>query len=337
MDENTLVNNTLNNYEFHVSGYTKVRSAYKVESDGCYFCLKKIKHGKNKPENGNKLVQELSKVGFDNTAKYYTTKDGRILVKNKKCLFYVTDWIDGTECDLKEIEEACKCSKLLAQFHRAANSIERKDFKIRNNIRNWPKIFNSNQYDLDNFKRKIERKKLRSEFDKLFYEHIDNFIKRGIIALNFLNTSEYYKISKEADKSKTICHDSFYYQNIIKKENEFYIIDLDSIIFDLQINDLGKLIRRLMYKSEYSWDFTKARRIIESYCSVNPLTKGELEVMLALIIYPHKFWKLGKKRYVKCKNWDESKYVHKLLRLINYDEQQEKFLEEYLKFLGFVG
>ena len=333
MDENTLVTNALNNYEFSVLGYTKVRSAYKIESEDCNFCLKKIKHGRNKPENGNKLVKELSKVGFNNTAKYYTTKAGNILVKNKKCLFYVTDWIDGTECDLKIIEEACRCSKLLAQFHRAANSIENKDFKIRNNIKNWPKIFNSNQYDLDSFKRKIERKKLRSEFDKLFYEHIDNFIKRGMIALKILNTSEYYKISKEANKNKTICHDSFYYQNIIKKDDEFYIIDLDSIIFDLQINDLGKLIRRLMYKSEYGWNFGKAKKIIESYCSVNSLTKSELEVMLALIIYPHKFWKLGKKRYIKCKSWNESKYVHKIYRLINYDEQQEIFLEEYLKFL----
>jgi len=56
--------------------------------------------------------------------------------------------------------------------------------------------------------------------------------------------------------------------------------------------------------------------------------------MLALIIFPHKFWKLGKKRYVKYKNWNELKYMHKLNRLLKYNELQQQFIEDYLNYVS---
>ncbi len=333
MDEAAMIYKVLEGYDFKINNFEKVRSAYKIETDKGSFCLKRIKHGKNKAKNGERLVQELRNAGFNNTAVYYKTKNDMYFVKFKNYLFYVTDWIEGEECDLDSLEEVCNCVRLLASFHIASNTINKRELKIRNNIKNWPKIFNSNQNDLERFKRKIEKKKLKTEFDELYYSHVDNFINRGMVALNFLNTSDYYRISKEADKKKTICHDSFYYQNLIKKQDQYYIIDLDSIIYDLHITDLGKLIRRLMFKSCYMWNFEYAEEIINAYNSINKLSKEELEVMLALIVYPHKFWKLGKKRYVKSKNWDEAKYMHKLSKLIKYDVQEQKFMENYLVFL----
>ncbi|MGE5629451.1 MAG: CotS family spore coat protein [Solirubrobacterales bacterium] len=333
MEEESRIKMVMDQYGLNIVSIEKVRSAYKIGTDNGTVCVKKINHGKNKARNGEKLVSELRKTGFKNTAEYYRTKDNMSFVRTKNSLYYVTEWIDGEECNLDDFNEVCKCAALLAKFHNAANNIDTKDLRIRNNIKNWPKIFNSNQYELERFKIKIEGKRLKTEFDKLYYEHIDSFINRGMVALNFLNTSDYYRISREADKRKTICHDSFYYQNLIKKKDEYFIIDLDSIIFDLHINDLGKFIRRLMFKSNYRWNFEYAQKIINSYCKVRKLSKGELEVMLALIVYPHKFWKLGKKRYVKFKNWDESKFMHKLSRLTKYDDLEQKFLEDYLIFL----
>ncbi|MEL7596944.1 MAG: hypothetical protein AAGU01_01940 [Clostridiaceae bacterium] len=88
-----------------------------------------------------------------------------------------------------------------------------------------------------------------------------------------------------------------------------------------------------MSKSDYKWDFEKAKKIIDGYNSINRLTKEELKVMLALIIFPHKFWKLGRKRYIKHKNWSEQRYNHKLNKVIYNAELQQKFLEDYLHYL----
>ena len=80
------------------------------------------------------------------------------------------------------------------------------------------KDFASNLNDLEKFKRIIISKRIKNEFDVLFLENIDNFYNRGMSAINMLNKSQYYKLSKVANDNKIICHNSFYYQNIIKKD-----------------------------------------------------------------------------------------------------------------------
>jgi CotS family spore coat protein len=332
--EKKLLLSVMEKYDFQVYNFIKARSAYKVETDKGTICLKRMKHGSNKAHNGNLLVNELINNNFLNTSKYICTKEGLLFVSINKFVFYVTEWINGNECDLGSITEAENCSKLLAEFHIATNKIDTKKFAIKNNLKNWPKIFSSNLNDLERFKKVIQRKKIKSEFDLKYLSHIESFYSRGMSLIGLLNDSEYYKLSKAAMENKTICHDSFYYQNIIKAEEKYYIIDLDSIIIDLQINDLGKFIRRLMYKTEYQWSFDKALSIINAYNSIYKLSKNEYELMIALIIFPHKFWKLGKKRYVKNKNWNEAKYLHKLNRLIKYQEPQQKFLNEYVEYIN---
>ena len=332
--EKKLLLNVMNKYDYEVYNFSKARSAYKVETDKGTICLKRMKHGKFKAQNGNLLVQELIHNNFLNTARYIPTKEGHLFVNINKLFFYATEWLDGNECDLGDITEAENCSKLLAEFHIATNNIDTSKFKIKNNLKNWPKIFSSNLSDMERFKKIIQRKKIKSEFDLKYLSHIESFFNRGMSLIGLLNSSEYYKISKEAIENKTICHDSFYYQNIIKLKENYFIIDLDSIIIDLQINDLGKFIRRLMYKTEYKWSFEKALLIINSYTNIYKLSKSEYEVMIALILFPHKFWKLGKKRYLKSKNWNESKYLHKLNKLIKYEDAEEVFLIEYMEYIN---
>lgn len=327
----------LSKYNIKIENIYKCRSAYKIETQEGNIFLKKMHHGEYKCKNGYILVEELYKNNFLNVPRYTKTKDGRYYVKHKNQYYYVTEWIDGQECDLDNLEEAKNCIKLLARFHLASQNIDTSKLTIKNNLKNWPYIFRNCLHDLERYRKVINNKKIKSDFDLLYFDHIENFYNRGLAALNFLNNSNYYKLSKLADKNQTICHDSFYYQNIIKKGSDYYLIDLDSIIIDLQINDLGKIIRRLMYKKGYVWNFDKAKELIECYNSINELSKNELEVMLALIIFPHKFWKLGKKRYLKHKKWDEKNYLHRLKKLIKYDNLQQKFFEDYIEYLNNFG
>lgn len=323
----------MHKYNFELVSAEKVRCAYKIITDDGNFCLKRMRHGRYKVKNGCILTEELFLNKFTNTAKYFRTKDGAFSVSHKKNVFYLTEWLEGSECDLTNIDEAVNCTKLLAQFHNSSNEIDNYKIHIPNNLKNWPRIFARDLNDLEKFKRRIISKRIKNEFDVLFLENIDDFYKRGISAIDMLSKSQYYKSSKVANDKKTICHNSFYYQNIIKKDGQYFIIDLDSIMIDLQISDLGKLIRRLMFKKAYGWDFNFAKDLIEAYNSANRISKEDLEIMLALIIFPHKFCKLGKKRYTKQKKWSEIKYLHKLNIIISYNETQEKFFRNYLIFL----
>jgi len=320
-------------YKFDLVSAEKFRTTYKVITNHGNFCLKRMKHGRNKVKNACILTEELLSNNFTNTGKYFRTKDGDFYVRYKKNIFYLTEWLEGEECDLNNIDEAVSCAKLLAQFHFISNKIGRNKFHLRSNLKNWPNIFTSNLNNIEKFKRIIISKRIKNEFDVLFLENIDVFYNRGVSAINMVNKSQYYKLSKIANDEKTICHNSFYYQNIIKNKEEYFISDFDSIMIDLQISDLGKFIRRLMFNKNYGWNFDFAKILIEAYNSINKLNKEDLEIMFALIIFPNKFWKLGQKRYIKLRKWSETKYLHKLNRIIEYNETQEKFFNDYLIFL----
>lgn len=331
--EQNMINSVLKKYGFTLIDVYKVRSAYKVICNEGTYCLKRMKHGKYKVKNGYMLTEHLQNKGFNYIANYVKTKDDAYYVKYDKYILYMTEWIEGEECNVDSINESINCAKLLAEFHIAVSDIDTSKLIVKNNLKNWPKVFLSNIYGLENFKKIILRKRIVNEFDSAYSSHIDTLYERGILALNILNQSNYYNLSRESTKNNTLCHDSFYYQNILKKDEEYYIIDLDSIIIDLQINDLGKFIRRLMYKKEYRWDFNKAKCIIEAYNSIKPISVDELEIMLALIIFPHKFWKIGKKRYIKHKHWSETKYMHKLEKIIRYNDLQDLFIKDYMNYI----
>ncbi len=320
-------------YNIELVSAEKIRGVYKVIGNKGNFCLKRMKNGRNKVKNTCILTEQLLLNKFTNTAKYFRTKDGDSYVSYKKNIFYLTEWLEGMECDLTNIDEAVNCAKLLAHFHSISNKIDRSRINVQNNSRDLPKIFASNLNDLQKFKRVITTKRIKNEFDVIFMENIDKFYNRGISAIDMLNKSQYYKSLKVANDKKIICHNSFYYQNILKNNEKYFIVDFDSIAIDLQISDLGKLIRRLMFKRSYGWDFNLAKSLIEAYSSVNRLSKEDIEIMFALIIFPHKFWKLGKKRYIKQKKWSETRYLHKLNKITSYNETQENFFQDYLSFL----
>lgn len=339
---NNISDKELNNISYVCSKYSitlkeayRVRSAYKIiDMQNNSYCLKRMKSGKKKILNSYKLTEDLLKSGFKNTPRYLITKKGNVYISHKGYLFLMTDWVEGRECDFSNIEEAKEGIKLLAKFHLCAEEINTKQYKLKNCLKNWPDIYKECINDMISYKHIIDKKILKTEFDYLYFDNIELFIERALNSLNLLNISSYYKLSKEAEKKKPICHRSFYYQNVIKKDEEYFLIDLNRIIIDLRVNDLGRFIRRLMHKKDYSWDFKKAEELIISYNSIYPLNKNELEIMLSLIIFPHKFWKLGKKRYKKHRNWSEIKYKKKLDNILASTEGQDKFYEEYIYFLN---
>jgi CotS family spore coat protein len=321
----------MHKYDFELVNAEKLRSVYKIITNNGTFCLKRMRHGRSKVKNICILIEELRLNKFTNVAKYLRTKEGAFYVSYKKDIFYLTEWLEGLECDLTDIDEAINCTKLLAQFHNASSKINHNKIHIRNNLKDLPRVFASNLNDLEKFKRIITNKRIKNEFDVLFLENIEDFYNRGMSALNMLNKSKYYKSSND---KKILCHTSFCYENIIKKDGKYFIVDLDSIMIDFQVNDLGKFIRRLMFKKAYGWNFKFAKALIEAYNSINRLNKEDLEIMLCFIIFPYKFWKLGNKRYTKQKKWAEAKYLHKLNKITSHNETQDKFFHEYLSFLG---
>lgn len=327
------ISNILNEYSIVPENIEKIRSVYKVTSQGKNYCLKKLKHGNRKALKGMLLVNYLKQNGFDNFAEYIQTKDGKDCVKAKKHFYYLTEWIEGRECNHEDLDELKKAASLLADFHIKSKGFSAREARVHSNIKNWPQKLQKEKHDLIRFKKFIESKKVKTVFDTGYYDAIDMFLSFMDISIDLLNKSHYMDISNKALLEKTICHDSFYYQNVlVDASGKMYIIDLDSTIYDIHVYDLAKFIRRILYKSIYAWDFNVARELIASYSNINPLSREEYEILLAFIIFPHKFWKLGRKRYRKGKKWNDDKYIKKLNRALKYIDKQNQFIDKFISY-----
>ncbi|SHH77167.1 CotS family spore coat protein [Clostridium grantii] len=333
-EEEKILRSILSRYPYKIISISKARSAYKVATDKGNICLKKFQHGKQKAMNGFILVNELKKVGFHNTAEYLKTKKGYVLVRYKNYFFYATEWINGQEVDISTLEETTNTVKLLAEFHISVSKINSSGLKIKDNIDNWLDLYNNKLNDFLMYKQAIDKKLIKSSFDIDYYNSIDIYYNRGVKTLALLRESNYFLLINSVNRETSICHNSFYYQNIIKKDTDYYLIDLDSIIIDLQITDLCKYITRLMNRDEYFWDFDKAKEIIETYSNIKPISKEELKIMLYVMMFPHKFWKLGRKRYIKHKNWNERKFNKKLIKLNSRITKENEFMEKFENYIN---
>ncbi len=332
--ERSLLDLVLPKYDFDVLALEQVRSAYKVYTDKGVFCLKKVGNGYRRAKKGYYVAQHLKAGGFDNIADYYFTRDGQLFIKHRKSTFYATYWIEGREVSSDLKEDVIKCAELLADFHNHARGLKPdKHIKISSHYRKWDKTFRKCIEQMQLFKKNIDKMKLKSEFDYAYRNHIDYFCAEAKAAVDILEKSLYIPVSGYMEQEAFVCHDSFYYQNILMDRNgKLFIIDLESCLLDIPISDLGKFIRRIMTKRKHQWDFDIGRKIIESYNQVRPISQEEYKLLFAMLLFPHKFWKLGRKRYVKNKNWPEEKYKRKIRKLLRLREHKNEFLRCFIEF-----
>lgn len=331
--EQVEVNKILSNYDLHVIGAEKIRSVYKITTEnGCY-CLKKIGNGEKRAIKSISIMEYLKMHGFNNVANPFHSAGGEKIVKRKSSSYYLTDWIDALEVDFDNAEHIIKSAQLLAEFHNKAKGFQTKTVKIRSNIRKLPRLYSEKIAFLNRLKDNLDLKTDKNYFDNLYFTNIDYYLQQAQLAANIIKHSYYNELCDNCEKELYICHDSFYYQNILKNESDsYFLIDLESCLYDLPLVDLSKFIRRIMSSKKFLWDFDLCKKIIYEYGSIRKMDEKEYKVILASLVFPYKFYKLGKKKYLKKKKWKNDRFLRKLNKILKYKECKEKFLERYIKY-----
>jgi CotS family spore coat protein len=322
----------LKSYSIEPASIEKIRGVYRIDGNGKLYSLKKIRHSKYKAYKGYILSDYLKRRGFNNVITYILNKKNEIGVNKGKYLYYITEWINGSEADLNSLDDLKRCAVLLGNFHNAAEGCRFGRFAGERS-KDWLQEMGKKRRDIEAFKRSIESLPSRCSFDSEYYKEADSYIERMDEALGLLSEDMFRKLTIKAFSDRQVCHDSFYYQNIISgDDSNLYIIDLDSAVYGLSCYDLAKFIRRMLFKSEYAWKFSAAENIISEYRKIRDLSYEEICAMLSFIIFPHKFWKLGKKRYIKDKNWSDFRYENKLYKVVRYKDEIVQFMKDYKEF-----
>lgn len=134
--EKNRITKILKEYSIVPENIEKIRSVYKIKYNNKCYCLKKIKNSK-KALKIFYLTQYLKDRGFNNIATFVCTNNGKKYIKTKHNIYYLTEWIDGRECNIYDIEELKKAAMLLAEFHIKVKGFTNKDCKIYGRENNW--------------------------------------------------------------------------------------------------------------------------------------------------------------------------------------------------------
>lgn len=328
--ERALVYSILERYNLNVITIEKFDNKYKVVTNNKVFWLNSINRGRDKIISSDLVIEELVKHEFKNTLKYIRSKYKELYIRKKKNLYYITEHIEGEQFNLNNFEEAIEGIKLLGSFHKAARNIEIDKINLKRNMKNWSNIFNKNLSDLERFKTLIERKRIKTEFDAIYYKHIEYFYKLGLLSINLLNKYDFNGVVNKSKSSSTLCLDGLSKKYLLKVHGAYYLTSLEPLEINYYINDVSKYIRSIMNKPNSEWDFYKVKTLIEAYDEINSINKQEAGILLGLLIFPYKFCKLGKTRYIKHKNWDENRYKSKVEKLIKNKEKKEGFIDAYI-------
>lgn len=317
-----------NRFDLTVYDVIPLRSVYMVSTNKGEKILKKVEYTREELkfiyDVLNYIRPRFSRImDFvkDINDEIYTIWDGN--------MYCIMNLVDGKECNFNNPVNLSIAAKGLGELHYASEG-------FKSNLYNK---YNNGKL-IDTFKRRIQEMEFfkniacihenKTEFDEIFINNVDYYIKQIDKSVKLLEDSCYYKLCSEEDKI-VVCHHDLAYHNILIKNEEAYFIDFDYAVIDLKIHDLCNFINKVV--KNFAFDMEKAYTIIENYSIKNSLNKRELEVLNAMLTFPNDFYTISKDYYTKRKDWEEKVFLDRLKKKANYNEDREEFLNQFKKIL----
>lgn len=239
---------------------------------------------KAKAEWVTNLSHLLRERGFYHTVHYVSDRQGRTIHSHAGKAFTVMKAINGREANNASLFDVKKSAAALARFHQAAQG-----FPTPEGLSTFkPSIMEKWEVRLGQFQQIL---------DKVNHREQQNRIAQTIrvMAKEVKQDAEQvlhqlYKIPlfSEMDKSivdGTLAHRDVASHNfLISQSGSCYLIDLDTVDFDIQLVDLVQLMGRMLLLQGYRFDsFMEA---IEAYTKVKPLTDTQIWMVFQMLRYP---------------------------------------------------
>lgn len=308
-------------YEAH-----PIRSVFLLNTDKGFKILKLIDYTKEELSYINEAIDYV-KDGYSNIISFYKTLEGNSFEVYNDNLYSIFDVVEGRECEYSNPIDIEIASKGLAKFHKASNEFKT---SLTEKIYLGQAIekFKSRVQSLEDFKNIAISYKNKMGFDKLFLKNVDDFIKQGKLSIELLEKSPYLTLCADYNNAY-LCHHDLAHHNMLICEEEVWFIDFDYSIVDLRVHDICNFMNKTI--KNYAFDMDKAKLLIDSYNSENPLKVEEIEVLKALITFPHDFYSIVSDYYTRNKSWDYSVFYDRLQKKLEFKEERIEFLENFDK------
>lgn len=241
------------------------------------------------------------------------TKDGLDYVMINGVCFTITDAIKGSTPSYDSPKELAMIVKELAKFHKASAGFRvLEDTKPKEHLGTWIEDYTKMLEDMSEVYKNEVQSGGKTPIGKTIITEFPYFLERGQKVINELKGQGYKNWVNKARELGCLCHQDFAAGNLILSSSGLYVIDTDSITFDIPARDIRKLFNKIMKKSGKA-NFEVARNIMNHYQSVNPLTSDEWQVVKCDLMFPHLFLGAMSKYYNHREtSWTTEKYMQRI-------------------------
>ena len=237
-------NVTIENIEVIQGG--QMALVWKLQSNLGPICLKRIHRPEKKALFSIHAQDYLAKKGT-RVPGIIPNINGELYTKYGPFLFVVYDWIEGRPFELTVTEDLEFIMKGLAEFHTASvGYTPPPGVPIFTKLGRWPNHYIKRCQQMETWK-VIAQTFPDDPFSQLYLQEIDAFIAEGRDTLKRLLSSEYTAWVTSIKGTPNLCHQDYGTGNsLLGGDGQIWVIDLDTVSFDLPIRDLRKMIIPLL-------------------------------------------------------------------------------------------
>ncbi|MGN7297420.1 CotS family spore coat protein [Ferdinandcohnia sp. SAFN-114] len=289
-------NFTINHIEIIQGG--QLALVWKVVTPEQTICLKRIHRPEKKALFSIYAQDYLAKKGAL-VPKIIPNNHGKLYTKSGPFLFVVYDWIEGRPFELTMKEDLEMIMKGLAEFHQASIGYHPPPgVPIFTKLGRWPNHYIKRCQQMETWKR-IAETMPDDPFSQAYLQEIDPFIKEGRETLQRLSQSGYQEWVDQIKNEPNLCHQDYGTGNsLLSPDNRIWVIDLDTVSYDLPIRDLRKMIIPLLDTTGH-WNAEQFNTMINAYESISPLTAEQKNIMFIDMLFPYELYDVIRERYVR--------------------------------------
>lgn len=308
---------------------TRVRSVFRVLTAEGEYSLKATHDSPERIYFFDSVLRYVQKKGFLHLSPYIHTLNNEPFAVFAGENLVLTPWVGNGEIRYRSLAEILAAVKVLANFHQLAEGYQPEaGIKVRDKQGKWVEKLAQRCGDIEFYLEQAEKK--QGEFDKYFLKHADWIWGHTKEAFQMLRDSEYQNKVLKSKETVQICHGDPASRNfVINRRGQVYLIDFDSLKFDLPVIDLWRFFRRIMSRDQ--WDLQLSKELLNTYTQVRTLDSTDYQLLAILLRFPEKIWRILHKYYEKRgrNGWSEERYLRKLKELLQQSTARDKFLQQF--------
>ncbi|MDP5276420.1 CotS family spore coat protein [Chengkuizengella axinellae] len=298
-----LAETIMNNWNMNVTNIEVIQGGqmaivWKVHTETGPVCLKRIHRPEKKALFSIHAQDYLAKKGT-RVPGIIPNQQNELYTKHGPFLFVVYEWIEGRPFELTVTEDLQFLMKGLADFHLATvGYLPPAGVPVFKKLGRWPNHYIKRCQQMETWKL-VAKQFPDDPFSQTYIQEIDPFIKEGMDTLNRLLESGYMEWVQQIEATPNLCHQDYGTGNtLLDPEQQIWVIDLDTVSYDLPIRDLRKIVIPLLDTTGI-WNDEQFNIMIEAYESVAPLTSEQKQIMFIDMLFPYELYDIIRERYVR--------------------------------------